>query len=226
MIALVLPGRANAYDYFENSFDDTSKSILSLGLVTTLATAPYDAQIREDWKENQLLSKPATHVGDLLGSGVPGALFALGQYYYDRENGIDHIQSIVGTSVYTSILKVAANRQRPNNSTNRLSFPSGHTSSSFASATAISMAYGWKAAIPAYAIAGVVAVSRLSGDVHWASDLAGGATLGIWMGYAYSSQISPTSKKKSAATLKKWNEFVFVPSVQNEAYFMNVLSQF
>ncbi|MDP4263088.1 MAG: phosphatase PAP2 family protein [Bacteroidota bacterium] len=59
------------------------------------------------------------------------------------------------------------------------SFPSGHTGESFATATAISLAYPkWYVIIPAYAWAATVGYSRLYLGVHYPSDVLGGAVLG------------------------------------------------
>ena len=63
------------------------------------------------------------------------------------------------------------------------SFPSGHTSASFATATVIQRRWGWRAGLPAYALASYVGASRLH-DNHYLSDVAFGAGLGIAAGLA------------------------------------------
>jgi membrane-associated phospholipid phosphatase len=60
------------------------------------------------------------------------------------------------------------------------SFPSGHTSSSFATVTALSMAYPkWFVIIPSYLWAGSVSYSRMYLGVHYPSDVAAGTVLGV-----------------------------------------------
>jgi len=62
----------------------------------------------------------------------------------------------------------------------RYSFPSGHTSSSIASATALSMAYPkWYVVIPAFAWAGATSYSRMYLGVHHPTDVLAGAALGV-----------------------------------------------
>ena len=63
------------------------------------------------------------------------------------------------------------------------SFPSGHTSSSFAAVLALRKSNSrlWK---PALVLAALIAFSRLYLYVHWPSDVAGGAVLGAAMGTA------------------------------------------
>jgi undecaprenyl-diphosphatase len=61
------------------------------------------------------------------------------------------------------------------------SFPSGHTLSSFTSATIICR-YHWKCGIPAFILAGAIAFSRMYLYVHFPSDILGGLILGVILG--------------------------------------------
>lgn len=61
------------------------------------------------------------------------------------------------------------------------SFPSGHTASSFAGATALALYYP-KAAPLAYAVATAVGMSRVHLGVHFPSDAAVGGVIGIGIG--------------------------------------------
>lgn len=61
------------------------------------------------------------------------------------------------------------------------SFPSGHSASSFAAATALAFFYP-RAAPVAYAVATAVAVSRVHLGVHFPSDAAVGGVIGIGIG--------------------------------------------
>jgi membrane-associated phospholipid phosphatase len=72
-------------------------------------------------------------------------------------------------------------RERPNGQDDK-SFPSGHTSNSFALAAVAERHYGWKVGVPAYILASVVGASRIQQDKHYLSDVVAGATLGYIVG--------------------------------------------
>lgn len=91
--------------------------------------------------------------------------------------GSDLIRAQVLTQALTQSVKLTARRTRPDRTS--LSFPSGHTASAFASATVLERHFGWKAGLPAYALATYVGASRLSENRHFLSDVIFGATVGI-----------------------------------------------
>jgi membrane-associated phospholipid phosphatase len=93
----------------------------------------------------------------------------------------DLLDAFLVNGAYTSVLKVAVGRERPNGQDER-SFPSGHASNAFALAAVVERHYGWKAGIPAYALASAVGASRLQRNKHYLSDVLAGATLGYIVG--------------------------------------------
>ena len=61
-----------------------------------------------------------------------------------------------------------------------LSFPSGHTTAAFATATSIALTYKkWELSVPAFLWAGGVAYSRMYLGVHYPSDILGGMIIGV-----------------------------------------------
>ncbi len=88
----------------------------------------------------------------------------------------------------TNLLKYSIGRDRPfvkypdiiqKYHADSPSFPSGHTSSAFATATSLSLAYSkWYVAVPAYGWAATVGYSRMHLGVHYPSDVFAGAVIG------------------------------------------------
>jgi len=100
---------------------------------------------------------------------------------------------VVSTGI-TEILKVSINRERPadkypakifvNGEVHGQSFPSGHTSLAFSTATSLALDYRkWYIVVPAYLWAGSVGYSRMYLGKHYTSDVLGGAVIGIGSGY-------------------------------------------
>jgi membrane-associated phospholipid phosphatase len=127
-----------------------------------------------------------------LGTGIPGALIGLSTLTYglvadkDRhvQAGESHLEALVANFAYTEVIKDSVRRNRPDSST-ATSFPSGHTSTAFASATNLLDHYGWATGGPALALATFTGLCRLSGNAHYLSDVLFGATLGAVVGHGY-----------------------------------------
>jgi membrane-associated phospholipid phosphatase len=112
------------------------------------------------------------------------SFFTAGRFASDtrfRAASYDVGQAFVVTAAYTEILKRAASRTRPDLS-NSKSFPSGHTSNAFALAAVVDAHYGKKTGLAAYAMAGLVGVSRIERNKHHLSDVIAGAALGVIVG--------------------------------------------
>jgi membrane-associated phospholipid phosphatase len=93
----------------------------------------------------------------------------------------------------TNAMKYSINRDRPfvtypditkKSKAGSPSFPSGHTSSAFATATSVSLSYPkWYIIVPSYLYAGTVAYSRMDLGVHYPSDVLAGAVIGSGCAY-------------------------------------------
>ena len=165
--------------------DWTSLKIVLAGAALVGLSRPYDDDIRSDWKNHQKMNESQAHTGDVIGSGAVGLLALGGQYVWDDD--VNHYQShargLISSTIVNFALKNIFNRPRPNNN-DRFSFPSGHTMTSFLTATSLTYAYGWKAGVVAYPIATFVGLSRWSDDAHWGSDVVAGAFVGVLMARA------------------------------------------
>lgn len=90
----------------------------------------------------------------------------------------------VTTLGVTYALKYIVKKDRPDHSDNH-SFPSMHTSVSFAAASFIQRRYGWKWGIPAYVVSIYVGWSRVYGKKHDWWDVAAGAAIGVGSSYIF-----------------------------------------
>lgn len=106
---------------------------------------------------------------------------------------------VIGATVLnfgiTTALKYSISRERPFvtypdiiNKTGKPitdpSFPSGHTSTAFATATSVSLCYPkWYIIVPAYVYAGTVGYSRMHLGAHYPSDVLMGALIGTGSAY-------------------------------------------
>ncbi len=97
----------------------------------------------------------------------------------------------IGTSILISeALKRTIKRTRPYNEypgdiilrtkSSGFSFPSGHTSAAFSTATALTLSTKkWYIAVPAFTYAGLVGYSRMRLGAHYGSDVLAGVIVGI-----------------------------------------------
>jgi PAP2 superfamily len=96
------------------------------------------------------------------------------------ETGRDLLRGQISVVSWTYAIKLTADRTRPDGQPR--SFPSGHTSTSFATAMVLQEHFGWKAGLPAFGAAAYSGISRITGNRHWASDVVFGAAVGLSSG--------------------------------------------
>lgn len=92
--------------------------------------------------------------------------------------------SALTTAGATLILKYAVREERPDHS-NFHSFPSGHSSVSFATATFLQRRYGWKFGVPAYVLSAYVGWGRVFSKKHHWWDVLAGAAIGAGASLIY-----------------------------------------
>ena len=131
--------------------------------------------------------------------GIPAVVTTLHLLNKDsasKQRAIIISGTVIISSAITGLLKYTIQRERPfvtypdiNHITpeDSYSFPSGHTSTAFALATSVTIAYPkWYVATPAYLWASSAAYSRMHFGVHYPSDVIAGALIGsgsAWLCY-------------------------------------------
>lgn len=148
-------------------------------------------------------------------TGTPIVMGGVGLIRHDDKvfrNACVILASTAVNAVITNALKYSINRERPfvtypeilkKAKAGSPSFPSGHTSSAFSTATSLSLAYPeWYVIVPSFAYAGTVAYSRMHLGVHYPSDVAAGALIGAGCAYI--------TFKVNKALLKKQNVKPFI----------------
>ena len=157
--------------------------------ILALSVHPKDSTITQH-AFGSLGLETALDGGASIGGGLVQGSAALGTYIVGRLThrpavailGADLVRAQIINTGLTQGVKLSVNRTRPDGAP--FSFPSGHSSSAFATATVLQRHFGWKAGIPAYAMATYVASSRLTENKHFLSDVIFGAGIGIVSGRA------------------------------------------
>lgn len=182
-------------DFKRTLTSEESLWILGVGGAAALLVRPLDDHIQESRfnseRQNSTTLDRLFEPGDLAGDawlqiGAPVAMLASGKIAGNSHLtslGGDLLRAQIVSGSITTVIKFAVQRERPD-STSQLSFPSGHTSGAFATATVIQRRYGWRAGVPAHLIAAWIAASRLNENKHFLSDVTFGAAVGIAAGRA------------------------------------------
>ncbi len=197
----------------------------------TVAMLPVDQrlaqEIREPVFQDNTVAHDAASFFRFMGQPAPEIIGPslylagrLGGWPYLSALGLHGTESFLLATVFTTSIKMLAGRARPYVSadsaaysfklfrgfkgTDYSSFPSGHTTTAFSVASAVTAETavwldredawpGWKLVVGGvmYGGATLVGISRMYHDKHWASDVVVGAAIGTFSGnkvvwYAYS----------------------------------------
>jgi membrane-associated phospholipid phosphatase len=181
--------------FFRNTLNDftnltTSKETiawLALGAFAATSAGPVDPAVTLRVSSSPV--GPDLRAGNIVGGKEFQFGASIAAYGIGRLTGNQRVSQVAGSvfraqlmaQAVTGAIKFTAQRTRPDGSDQR-SFPSGHTSVSFASATVLQRELGWKVGLPAYAAATYVAAARIEKKKHYLSDVAMGAAIGILSG--------------------------------------------
>lgn len=161
---------------------------VGIGSGLALAVHPIDADVNRHLVGKELADK-VFRPGEIIGEtptllGAAATIYAVGRLKDEPKVshvGMDLLRSLAIAEGLTQALKYTVRRERPDHSGHN-SFPSGHSSGTFAFATALERHLGWRGAAPAYLLSSYVAASRLHENRHFLSDVVFGAAVGIIAG--------------------------------------------
>jgi len=175
----------------------------------TVPDAPWRTAVRrfDDRVEGWVAARRGRPVLDTTakvasGLGDHGLLWAIvsawrGRHPGDRSRALRAL-AVTGieTTVVNAALKAAIGRDRPDplglqlsvgmvpvRTPTSASFPSGHTLAAFCAATVLAERDHPCSAVLLFAAAGTIAASRIHLGAHHASDVAGGAAIGVALGW-------------------------------------------
>ena len=160
--------------------------------------------------ETYSFSRVVSKGDEFLCLAIPAGLIGYGLIVSDNNTLYKGISTGLAIGTSAAIVYGGKNiikRQRPfvsypdnifnhaGKKTGGYSFPSGHTSTAFALATALTLSYPkWYVVAPSYLLATSVTYSRINLGVHYLSDVFAGAALGA--GFAYLAHISANYLQK------------------------------
>jgi membrane-associated phospholipid phosphatase len=195
----------------------TRDAVIAVGFIAaTIAAFPLDKHIAHRLEDpgtqaNRFLNRAATGFEVIASPGayiIGGSLYAVGRVgKFDRvaDLGLHGTEAVLVGESLTRLLKGLVGRSRPFvtadssprdfkfgagfTDANRVSFPSGHATTAFAAAAAVTAETGrwWPRSTRIvgplmYGGATMVGLSRMYHNKHWASDVVLGAAIGTFSG--------------------------------------------
>ncbi len=167
---------SNCTNFPKNRTRKNWQKILILFVVCLLPVSAFgeDAAVAFTPTKSQSAVRTST---DVILVALPAAAVATTLILKDWEGLKEGAISAAVTVGTTFALKFAIKENRPDFS-NHHSFPSDHTSFTFAAATYIWRRYGWQYGIPAYALSAYTGWGRVYGKKHHWWDVVAGAAIG------------------------------------------------
>jgi membrane-associated phospholipid phosphatase len=182
---------------------------------TFLNAQNFDINILRDINVNRNTSldptfKVVTNSAVPISVATPIILYSVGLIKKDstiKKQAIFIGETFLVSAFITTALKHTIKRERPFDTYSDIdkatsapgySFPSGHTSTAFATATSLSMAYPkWYVIAPSFVWASAVGYSRMHLGVHYPTDVFAGAIIGSGSAYITYKANKWLNKKRS-----------------------------
>lgn len=181
--------------------------LIAIGSASTalLLTDEHTAARLGDNQGRFRISNNVSKVGAWYGvAGVTGAFYLVGRATGNakaRETGVLCAEALIDGLIVGQALKAITRRKRPLDQPGEaqffnggVAFPSGHSVNAWAVASVVAHEYNnLPVQLSAYALAGLVSVSRFTGRRHYLSDIFIGGAIGYGIGrYVYRAHHDPT----------------------------------
>ena len=148
---------------------------------------------------------------EMMGRWAPNLVYAVGMEVWGlaqkevagEQRALMMIKATSYASLLTVLLKNTVRQKRPVSS-RRTSFPSGHTTTSFAFAGVVGAQHAWYWGIAAYTLASLVGVQRISSNSHYLQDVLAGAAIGSAYGIGISHLAAGAKASESATSSYSW----------------------
>lgn len=210
------------YDDFTSPVTTDAKYITYGGLAASLSVYLNKDSRQYRKRESYDEAKPFKDygfIGDLLGFGVLNTLYGVSTLGYgyakDSKESYEAFEHMTKASLYslglTMVLKKSINEKRPGYPDDPDSFPSGHSSGSFAFASVVAARHGWAWGAPAYLTALFISFSRINDDFHYLHDVLFGMTIGAAYGWGLH------------YNYEKGKPYYFVPQLLNDGGKLSVV---
>ena len=123
-------------------------------------------------------------VGDIVAFALPAVAAGIAVLHRDTEGLVSFGKAYAMQGVAAYSLKTLIPVDRPRQGRSDKSFVSGHVASAASAAAFLHRRYGWRYALPAYALTAITAYSRVAVDKHRPREVIGGALIGMAISYA------------------------------------------
>lgn len=186
-----------------------NRNLLIWGTALTITTVIFEEQL--DYTHDEFVDhKPIgdlSPLGDWSGKLIPNIIYSISQGiigYNGNEKGYHRATGMLKATAYaagvTTVLKYTIREPRPDDHSQRNSFPSGHTTTAFAFGGYVLQEHGVGWGIPALGLSTLTALSRINDNRHRTHDVFAGATIGLLYGIGIARQDNSDDEKRTTLT--------------------------
>src|SRR5690242_7885844 len=189
-----------------------------IGLMALFATDRITGDEIGEAERQVAWSRHISNLGSVYSlTAVSGVFYVIGRAKKNdraRETGLLSAEAIIDSVIVEGVLKGVTQRARPLDGRERSeffdggsSFPSGHSTQTWAVATVIAHEYKDRPGVQvaAYGIATAVSVARFTGHKHYLSDVVAGSAMGFGIGrYVYGAHHRSSLTPDDSVTRSAW----------------------